>query len=187
MPSSSKRRFRSETFDSQIKKLSGRVLEIGCGSKIGNPQYTRKCDVTMIEKSPRRAERLAKDLASFGTSAARVIQADAANLSFPDNYFDAVVGSFVLCSVDDVAQVLKELGRVSKHGAKFLFLEHFPSKIPFINAFMSALTPVSICFCNNCHLNREPLFYLKQSFFEVDEFLISGELIPWIFVSASRR
>jgi len=49
---------------------------------------------------------------------------DAQSLSFADNSFDTVIGSFVFCSVPLPIKGLKELYRVCKPGGQVLLLEH---------------------------------------------------------------
>jgi ubiquinone/menaquinone biosynthesis C-methylase UbiE len=45
-------------------------------------------------------------------------------LPFEDGTFDCAVSTFTLCSIEEVAQAVRELYRVLKPGGKFLFLEH---------------------------------------------------------------
>ena len=43
---------------------------------------------------------------------------------FPDNSFDVVIETLVLCSVSDVGKSLSEIQRVLKPGGVFCFLDH---------------------------------------------------------------
>ena len=43
---------------------------------------------------------------------------------FPDESFDAVIETLVLCSVSDVDKSLQEIQRVLKPGGIFCFLDH---------------------------------------------------------------
>ena len=54
-----------------------------------------------------------------------ILQGYAEDLSqFPDNSFDAVIETLVLCSVTDVDKSLMEIHRVLKPSGKFYFLDH---------------------------------------------------------------
>ncbi len=59
-------------------------------------------------------------------SARRVtlVEGDAAELPFADASFDTVVATFVLCSVGDVGQSLREARRVLRPGGTIRLLEH---------------------------------------------------------------
>ena len=46
------------------------------------------------------------------------------SIDLPDRSVSAVVGSLVLCSVDDPSQVLSEVRRILKPGGRYIFLEH---------------------------------------------------------------
>ncbi len=43
---------------------------------------------------------------------------------FEDNSFDAVIETYVLCTVNDVSETLQEVKRVLKPGSSFFFLDH---------------------------------------------------------------
>ena len=53
-----------------------------------------------------------------------VVQAPGESLPFPDDCFDTVALTLVLCTVPDPDAVLREVERVLKPGGRFLFLEH---------------------------------------------------------------
>jgi ubiquinone/menaquinone biosynthesis C-methylase UbiE len=187
MPTNAKLIFRTATYDANVRRLSGTILEIGCGSKLGFPQYTERCRVVMIDKCPRRIKKLNHELTAFPNSGIEVKLCDAASLPYPDGHFDAVVGSFVLCSVADVPRVLREMERVPKRSGQLLLLEHIKSPLLMVGKMMDLLTPLSRAACNNCHLNRPTLDAIKQSAFNIVDYQCSGKIVPWIFVSAIRK
>jgi SAM-dependent methyltransferase len=53
-----------------------------------------------------------------------VVQGFAEALPFPDESFDAVVTTMVLCSVKDPHQTMSEVARVLRPGGRWLFWEH---------------------------------------------------------------
>ena len=73
---------------------------------------------------------------------------------------DTVVAVHVLCSVDDVRAVLKEVERVLKPGGKFLFLEHVldPDPKSWRAMVQHALSPMFNILANGCkfqHTSQE--------------------------------
>ena len=97
---------------SVIKEVDGPVLDIGCHSGTFTEKILRKIKskkIYGIDISPRAIE-LAKKRIPFGNFQV----ADATNLPFKDNFFDAVFCLEVLEHVDDPKKVVDEIKRVLK-------------------------------------------------------------------------
>jgi len=99
---------------------NSQVLEIGCGTgaytsilqRTGASIFAVDISPKMIEVARRRGK---QDNVLFGV-------ADVMRLSFPDSFFDAVVGSFILHHLD-LVPTLKEIKRVIKRGGRVAFCE----------------------------------------------------------------
>lgn len=133
--------YRKET----LRDLEGDILEIGVGTGKNLPFYSSMAKVTAIDMSPRMMEG-AQVRASKISSQIDLHLMDAEHLQFPDNSFDYVVGTFVLCSIPDPLKALKEAKRVVRENGKILFIEHVLSKNRYtatmeriVNPLVSAL------------------------------------------------
>jgi len=89
----------------------------GSGERAGSPEAAGAREVS---GSPEAAG--AREVS--GSPEVSVVRAGAESLPFPDGSFDAVVATFVLCSVDDQSAALAEIARVLADGGRFHFLEH---------------------------------------------------------------
>jgi len=80
-------------------------------------------------------------------------------LTFEDGFFDCVICSLTLCSVDDQIVALNEIKRVlKKDGGTFGYIEHV-AVIPdepyrILELQQKAFNPLQILLADNCHLNR---------------------------------
>jgi len=78
------------------------------------------------------------------------------HLDFDDSSVDAVVGTLVFCSVDDVAGSLREIRRVLKPGGKFVFLEHVAApEDTSTRRWQRRVAPFLSYFADGCHADRE--------------------------------
>ena len=80
-------------------------------------------------------------------------------LEYEDNFFDCVLCSLTLCSVDDQVTALNEIKRVLKSdGGTFGYVEHVavnPDEPYSLLSFEQKLfNPLQILVADNCHLNR---------------------------------
>ncbi|MEM4781053.1 MAG: class I SAM-dependent methyltransferase [Halalkalicoccus sp.] len=136
-----------------VEDLSGRALDLGCGTGATFPYLCgRDLDLHAVDPDPhmrRRAERRAADL-----DCAIEIRAGAAeSLPYPDDQFDAVVVSLVLCSVADVEASVAEIARILKSGGECRFLEHVRAE-GWQARVQEALTPCWRHVAGGCHLDR---------------------------------
>lgn len=76
------------------------------------------------------------------------------DLKFPDNSFDSVFTTLVLCMVTDVEKVVDEAYRVLKPGGKFYFYEHVVSDKWVGHYFQKILNPIWKWGTTGCHLDR---------------------------------
>lgn len=131
----------------------GRVLELGAGTGKNIPYYPRDTEIIATDISPRMLERAHRRARRLGVSVDLRL-ADAQRLAFPDESFDAIVTTFVFCSIPDPARALAEALRVLRPGGRLLLLEHVLSQRPVLRCLMRKLDFVPYRLWG-AHINRE--------------------------------
>jgi ubiquinone/menaquinone biosynthesis C-methylase UbiE len=145
----------------------GKVLELACGTARNLPFYGDDAEVTGIELSPQmlaigrqRAQRLGHP--------ADLRLGDVQTLEFPDESFNAVTCTLGFCTIPDTRAAAAEAFRVLRPGGQLLLLEHVRSPATIVRVGQRLLEPLAVRFEAD-HLTREPLDYLPNVGFEIDE------------------
>lgn len=120
--------------------LTGRILDAGVGTGCNIPFYPDEAEVIGVELSRGMLAKAREKAGRLGR-AVEIIRGDAAALPFPDDYFDAVVATFLCCVVREPDRVARELKRVCKPGGKLIFLEYVLSQNPFRRLIQKTITP----------------------------------------------
>lgn len=108
---------------SLLATVSGRVLEIGPGRGVNLPHYRPDVEWTGLEPAAGKHRSIRVTARRLGREI--TLHRDPAEaIPLPDASVDAVVATFVLCSVTDAARCLQEIRRVLRPGSPFVFLEH---------------------------------------------------------------
>jgi SAM-dependent methyltransferase len=152
-----------------VGDLTGRVLEIGCGTGNMFEYYGAGATVEGVEPE---ADFLALAVPKAGPYAGRVRAAagDGMKVAFPDGSFDAVVFGLVLCSVPSVEAVVAEAFRVLRPGGQLRALEHVRSEAAVAGALMDVANPLWMLLNRQgCRLNRNPMGAIRAAGFEVDD------------------
>jgi ubiquinone/menaquinone biosynthesis C-methylase UbiE len=139
--------------DLWLRVEAGNVLELGVGTGRNLRFYRQDQAITAVDLSERmlaRAERKAKLLHAN----VRLELADVECLPFADGVFDAVVATFLLCSVPNPHVGLLEARRVLKPGGQLILLEHVLSARPIMRTLMRAIDPLAVRLWG-AHVNRE--------------------------------
>jgi phosphatidylethanolamine/phosphatidyl-N-methylethanolamine N-methyltransferase len=104
-------------------RVGGRILEVGVGTGISLPSYSRQNRVIGIDLSEamlRKARRRVADLGLTNVEELEVM--DAEHLSFPDASFDVVVASYVISTVPNPEAALDECARMLRPGGEMIVL-----------------------------------------------------------------
>jgi ubiquinone/menaquinone biosynthesis C-methylase UbiE len=152
----------------------GRVLEVGAGTGLNLEHFPDRIEeLVLVEPERAMVRKLEQRLARIGRQA-RLVEAEAHALPFPDGHFDTVVCTLVLCSVDDPRRSLEELRRVLRPGGSFIFLEHVRSGEPRTSRLQDRINPVWRVVSNGCNCNRQTLQSIESAF-SVEE-VVRGEI-----------
>jgi SAM-dependent methyltransferase len=117
----------------------GDVLEIGFGAGLNLPYYPQRVHkLTAVDPNPGMHRLAQKRIKQRGIEVDQQVLGGE-RLPFEDSRFDCAVSTFTLCSIEDVAQALREVYRVLKSGGKFLFLEHGLSPEPSVQKWQRRL------------------------------------------------
>jgi phosphatidylethanolamine/phosphatidyl-N-methylethanolamine N-methyltransferase len=125
-------------------RLGDQVLEVGVGTGINAALYPRTCQVTGIDFSAPMLEKARERVVSKGIENVRLMEMDAASLTFPDNSFDIVYAPYVISVVPDPVKVVQEMRRVCKPGGKIIVLNHFRSANPIMSRLERAISPLTL-------------------------------------------
>lgn len=141
------------------RDLSGRVLELGCGTGDMFPFVVDgaadSLEYHAIEPDPHMRTRATRAARETGLPV-DLRDARAESLPYPDDSFDAVIAGVVFCTVQDPDAALEEVDRVLKPGGEFRFLEHVHAD-GWRGTGQELLEPVWVRAAGGCHLTRETI------------------------------
>ncbi|PIN76130.1 hypothetical protein COV18_00760 [Candidatus Woesearchaeota archaeon CG10_big_fil_rev_8_21_14_0_10_37_12] len=112
----------------KLENNEKRILDAGCGTGANMLFYPRAeihaidASHVMLNRAKKRAEKLHKKV--------KLAQMDLTKITYPSNYFDAIVCTFVLCVMQPEVEkkAIKELHRVLKKSGKLFVLDYTYSK-----------------------------------------------------------
>ena len=137
-----------------LERSAGSTIEIGAGTGLNLAYYPDNLDeLVLVEPDAAMRRRLAERLA-HGRLRARLVDAPAEQLPFPDGSIDTVVSTFVLCTVDAPDLALQEISRVLKPDGQLLFIEHVRSESPNLARWQDRLANPWRRFAQGCRCNR---------------------------------
>jgi phosphatidylethanolamine/phosphatidyl-N-methylethanolamine N-methyltransferase len=134
-----------------------RVLEVGVGTGLNLPLYSRDCDVTGIDISKEMLRKAEERVLTLGMANTNLMVMDGSKLAFPDDSFDRVIATYVISAVPDPVKTLLEMRRVCKPSGHLVILNHFKSENPVIGMFEKLLAPVCTKIGFNTELKLMPL------------------------------
>ena len=103
------------------ERIGGRVLEVGVGTGISLPGYSRKCRVTGVDISEGMLGKARDRVRRLGLAHVdEIAVGDAEALDFPDGSFDVVVAQYVVSAVPNPERALDEFARVCRPGGEIV-------------------------------------------------------------------
>jgi len=159
-----------------VPAARGVVLEVGIGSGLNLPFYTR--DVTRLYGIDPSKELLAmaKEKASAVPFPVELFNQEAERIPLAAASVDTVVITWSLCSIANPAAALREMRRVLKPSGALIFIEHGLSTDARVRKWQNRLTPVWRRFTGGCHLNRKMDDLVRAAGFTIDE--LRTEYVP---------
>jgi ubiquinone/menaquinone biosynthesis C-methylase UbiE len=147
----------------------GDVFELGCGGGINHAFYSVGAitSYTGIDPHPGLLDS-ARAAARDKGWAADLRAARGEAIPFTDSSFDCVVVTFTLCSVDDPAQVMREIRRILRPGGQALFLEHGSAPDAGVQRWQERIEPMWKHLAGGCHLTRPISAALRGAGFAVE-------------------
>jgi phosphatidylethanolamine/phosphatidyl-N-methylethanolamine N-methyltransferase len=120
------------------------VLEVGVGTGINLSMYPSSCAITGIDLSTPMLDKARDRILNKGLRNCRVMEMDAAKMSFPDESFDIVYAPYLISVVPDPVQVAQEMRRVCRKGGRIVILNHFKSENPILSRIETAISPLTV-------------------------------------------
>lgn len=148
--------------------LSGHVVEVGFGSGLNVPHYPAAVTrVSAVEPNDVAWHLAARRVGTSPHDIGRV-GLDGERLPLDDAGADAVLLTFVLCTIPDVRAAVAEIRRVLRPGGEVHFLEHGLSPDPGVARWQRRLEPVQRRLGGGCHLTRDPVALLTDAGLEIE-------------------
>ena len=147
-------------------QASGETLEIGIGRGRTLSFYPPGIRLSAIELSGVALETARRRAAALDIHAT-FHHGDAAALPYPDDHFDTVIFSFVLCTIPDDRKAVSEAVRVLCPGGRLLLLEHVRSPNRVVRGLEHLIEPIELRRMGD-HLLREPLDHVLAEGLEIE-------------------
>jgi SAM-dependent methyltransferase len=156
---------------SLIGSLRGSILEIGPGAGPNLRYYPVGVNWLGVEPNPFMLPYLQQAIRATGSPVEHyhIDPGDAAGVRLPaeDASIDAVVSTYVLCSVPIPADTLQEVLRVLKPGGKFVFIEHVAApQASRLRGVQNFIQPMWTVIGDGCHPNRETWESISRAGFD---------------------
>ena len=149
--------------------VKGTVLEVGFGSGLNLPWYSRDVRRLVAIDPSREGAKLARKRIAEVPFPVEFIPTGAESLDAPDHSFDSVVSTFTLCTIPDPAVALRQMRRVLKPGGKLFLVEHGLTHDPDVQRWQHRMNKVHNVVCGGCNTNRDIRRLVTEAGFEFDQ------------------
>ena len=147
--------------------VAGDVLELGIGSGLNLPHYPAGVRRVVGVEPSVMAARMAGERIQKAGFPVKIVTGEAESLAVEEGRFDAVVSTFTLCTIPDVAGALATARRALRPGGRFFFLEHGLSSEPRVQKWQHRLEPLQKRVSGGCHLTRDPRALIESAGFAI--------------------
>ena len=151
-----------------IPAAEGRVLEIGIGSGLNLPFYSRNVARVIGLEPSARLLAMARRVERAGNGSVEFIEGSAEAIPLQEASIDTVVTTWTLCSIPDALRALRDMRRVLRPDGRLLFVEHGRAPDPKVIWWQDRLTPVWKRLGGGCHLNRAIGTLIEGAGFQFD-------------------
>ena len=161
-----------------LTQARGRTVEIGSGTGLNLPHYPDDLDDLVLAEPSQPMRKRLQAAVRRGERTARVIDAPAEQLPFPDASTDTVVSTLVLCTVDAPDLALREIARVLRPEGQLLLIEHVRSDSALLARWQDRLARPWQRFAEGCRCNRATLELMDACGFRVDASTAAWKAMP---------
>jgi SAM-dependent methyltransferase len=160
-----------------VPRARGRVLEVGLGSGLNLPYYSREVTALVgVEPSAKLIAMTRRKLDGIPFPV-ELVERSAEELPLDTASFDTVVTTWVLCSIPEPLRALREMRRVLAPGGQLLFVEHGLAPDAGVRTWQRRLNPLWRRISGGCNLDREIDDLLARARFRLatlDRFYLRG-------------
>jgi phosphatidylethanolamine/phosphatidyl-N-methylethanolamine N-methyltransferase len=126
------------------EQVGGRILEVGVGTGISLPDYSRRNRLIGVDISAPMLRKAKERVDTLGLSNVEALAVmDAKHLAFPDNFFDVIVAQYVITAVPDPEATLDEFARVLKPGGEIVLVNHIGAESGLRKVGELAFAPIA--------------------------------------------
>jgi len=150
-----------------LGNLSGDVLEIGSGTGVNLKYYPKTVNkLVLTEPDSNMRHILNKRIEESDRDNISMAHYHAESIDLPDESFDYVVSTLVLCSVKNPLNSLTELKRILRPNGQLILMEHVAADDnPKLLNWQKTVEPFWKWIGCNCHLTRQTEILIKQAGF----------------------
>jgi phosphatidylethanolamine/phosphatidyl-N-methylethanolamine N-methyltransferase len=124
--------------------IGGRILEVGVGTGLSLPQYSRSNSVYGIDISAPMLDKARDRVTRFHLDQVEGLAVmDAEHLMFPDASFDVVVAQYVVTAVPHPEKALDEFVRVLRPGGEIVITSRIGAEAGLRGAVEKTLMPIT--------------------------------------------
>jgi ubiquinone/menaquinone biosynthesis C-methylase UbiE len=149
-----------------LSAIHGNIVEIGSGPGSNLEYYPKDISLVGIEPNIFMHSHFKLNAERAGLKDFVLLEKDAENTGIDPESVDVVVGTLVLCTVDNPNAVLKEVMRILKPGGTYIFIEHVAGQRGSLVRLIQRITrPFWKIIADGCSAERETLNTIKEAGF----------------------
>ena len=169
--------------------LTGKVVEIGFGTGLNVRYYPPEVKTVYAVEPSRVCMQLAEPRISRSSTPVEQAGLTGEHLDLPSGEFDAVLSTWTLCSIPDLASALDEIRRVLKPQGTFHFVEHGNAPDAKVVRWQQRLEPFNKRLAGGCHLTRRIPELIGKAGLRIDHldtYYLKGEPRPFGYTFEGR-
>jgi ubiquinone/menaquinone biosynthesis C-methylase UbiE len=158
--------------------LRGDVVEVGFGTGLNAPYYPPGVTRVLAVEPSSVCMRIAEPRIARSSVPVEQAGLNGERLELESERFDAVLSTWTLCTIPNLASALGEMLRVLRPGGALHFVEHGHAPDPKVERWQRRLEPLNKRLAGGCHLTRRIPALIEQAGFvveQLDTYYFKGE------------